>query len=426
MFNLKNAYFLNSIWLIIDKFAMLAGGLIVSTIVARYLGPEQLGKISLGVSMSLLCLSISHWGASYTIFNTAANKPVRSYLYIRDTFYHRLCLYVLAWLLSSVYLFYSLSSDDALFVSVVCISNIFLALDIYQFHLNGSLQSKVNAKASLAAKLTSISIRILLVVVGTNLWWFVLPIAIEGAILFYRKSTYFKNKYSHIKYRKDKSISLYYFKNGLPYLISSFLIVVYTKVNEIFLNQFMSFNELGIYSASLLLGGAWIFLPSSIGTSLFSKALNSGYRKDYSIAYFATIIVSIPIIIIYCIFPEMITNIVFGEEYQRVSEILPYMCIASLFSLLGFFNNRHIATTTKGGKFLLNKTICLAIASILTSYVMVSSFGLIGVALSYMFVELINLTLLNYFNRVAKVELVHYGIFKIKTNTLQLINIFKS
>lgn len=62
----NNKYFKNSLWLIIDKLFLLLGGLIVTTMVARYLGPEQLGKLSYGITLSFLCAIISQWGASFS------------------------------------------------------------------------------------------------------------------------------------------------------------------------------------------------------------------------------------------------------------------------------------------------------------------------------------------------------------------------
>ncbi|MGF1756286.1 hypothetical protein L4C33_22210, partial [Vibrio makurazakiensis] len=92
---IKNKLISNSLWLIVDKCFLLIGGLIVTAMVARYLGPEQLGKISFGVTLSVLCTIISQWGASYTIFNMSSKNEIKTLVTISATFLPRLLFYIL-------------------------------------------------------------------------------------------------------------------------------------------------------------------------------------------------------------------------------------------------------------------------------------------------------------------------------------------
>lgn len=71
-----NKYIVNSIWLMLDKVLVLGGGLLVFILVSNYLGPEELGKITFGVALSALPITLSQWGSNFTIFNTTIEKNV--------------------------------------------------------------------------------------------------------------------------------------------------------------------------------------------------------------------------------------------------------------------------------------------------------------------------------------------------------------
>ncbi|MCR9612790.1 oligosaccharide flippase family protein, partial [Vibrio alginolyticus] len=327
---LKNKLFKNSAWLILDKFYVLFCGLIVSTIVARHLGPEELGVLNFGITLSMICVAISQWGASFIIFNTASRDEVLAVKYIKDTYFIRLALYLFTCLILYSYLSITLEQSKALMITLICLSNIFLGLDIYQFYFNGCLSSKTNAKAGMIAKSITMIIRLSFVSLGLGLEWFIIPLIVEGAIIVWKKHRELPVfLVEHELENKTKE----YIRKGTPFLISTFFVVVYTKSNEILLQEFSTFKDIGLYSAGMLLANAWAFIPMAIGTSVLSEAIKNRNTEQFSFCYFIVFMVSVLPIVLMILFSEEIVDIVFGEEYLGVTRILPILSISSLFGV---------------------------------------------------------------------------------------------
>lgn len=408
----KSKYILNSMWLIIDKLFLLVGGLLVSILVVRYLGPENYGRLTYGLTLSILCTTISQWGASYTIFNTATKDRNKTVNYIVHSYWFRTAAYILTWLIISLFLFLTLEKNDAYFISLVCFSNIFLALDIYQYYFNGTLNSKVNAIVSMKSKVVTIVIRLILVFYSFELFYFIIPVLIEGLIVIVSKWRRFKEilkerDYSNLDCGKE------YILFGMPFLISNVLVFGYTKINEILLQNLVSFIDLGLYNAGFLIANAWTFLPLSIGTSLITKALRENDISNYSFTYFVMFMVSLPLLVFIGFFSLDIVSISFGSEYLDIGHYLLIMSISAFLGTLGFLNNRHIASLPGGGKYLSKKIAFTTLLSLLTSFWAVSNYGIEGAVFNLFFVEVFSLTLGNYLYKGNLMFKVHLNVFNL-------------
>lgn len=80
-------------------------------------------------------------------------------------------------------------------------------------------------------------------------------------------------------------------------------------------------------------------------------------------------------------------------KFQRY---LPYYLYLLFFSILGIINARFISYKS-GYKYLLYKTLLLAIVSIPLSYFLITSYGIVGAATSILIMEILSCTIFNYF-----------------------------
>jgi O-antigen/teichoic acid export membrane protein len=394
----KNAQIRNILWMFIDKAFLLVGSFIVSVMVARYLGPEKLGFISYGLALGALAISIAQWGANYTIFDTAAKKEKRSSNYIISTEWLRLCIYVVVYLLLNIWLFFygKYNKNDYILISSVLLSQVFLALDVYQFHYNAILKSRINATSSMVAKLISMSMRLYFAINQMHVFYFIIPFYIEGAIIYFLR----RRALGVIEYSKYKKYSMHYFNIGLPLVVTGVCVVIYTKINEVMIGNLVSYQALGIYSIAVTINYAWTFFPTSIGISLLSKPLQEKNKKmkeyGFSFVTMISLVCSIPMIICAYLFPEQIIRYTFGVAYGDAKDVLFIISLASLLGLLGFLTNRMINSELGGSKFLLKKVIASSALMIPISYIFVSKWGLQGAAYSFLIAELFNLTFFNY------------------------------
>jgi O-antigen/teichoic acid export membrane protein len=396
---IKNAQIRNILWMFVDKAFLLVGSFVVSVMVARYLGPEQLGLISYGVALGALVIAISQWGANYTIFNTAAKNPKRSAGYIINTEKVRLILYISCYIILNIWLYFfgEYSNSEFKLVSLVILSQIFLGMDIYQYHYNAQLKSKINAKSSIIAKLVSMTLRVVFIYSEYGAIFFVIPFFIEGYIIYKLRKHHIRQdgENFNVKYKRQ------YFHLGLPLVATGVCIAIYTKMYEVMLANLVSYKAVGIYSVAFAINTAWTFIPLSIGISLISKPMREKSDKNMMIGYsFVTLVVllsSLPMLLLTYIIPEKIIYFTFGEQYLESANVLFLLALGTMLSTLVFITNRMINSIIGGSKYIFKKVLISSIIMAFVCYLLVLNYGVYGAGLGFVISELINLTLLNYF-----------------------------
>ncbi|MGF1879345.1 oligosaccharide flippase family protein [Photobacterium frigidiphilum] len=402
---------LNSIWLIFDKCFILLGGLITTLIVARYLKPEDMGLINYAVLIAGFCSVVSQWGAKFTIFESSARKSKKTGNYVSKTIIPRVMLYLFVWMLFSIYIYITENREDTLFVSVLSLSMIFLALDIYQYFFDGSLLSKYNTFATFAGRLFSIFSRLSLVYFEFSLWYFLIPLALEGVIILLIKFLVFNIKLEIGKSQDtdtNKDV-IEYFKNGTPIVIFSFFSLFYDKLNMILIKEYLSFSDVAIFTMAKTLSMAWTFLPLSFATSIITKELSLLNGVYLSKAYRMIFFTSVPAILVTYFYSGLIINITLGDGYYEAKDYLFWLCVLAMFSCVNITTNRVIASKNVNGKsFLIKKSFILSILSVFFGVILIGKYGIDGALINasiIMFVDLIVLNVLHdakYFKDVLR------------------------
>jgi O-antigen/teichoic acid export membrane protein len=415
---IKNDQIKNILWMFVDKSFLLVGNFIVSVMVARYLGPDQLGLISFGLAIGTFVLTISQWGASYSIFNITPINENRARLFIIFTGKIRFIIYIFSMLIVQLLIFFIFEYEvnDFFIISLMVLSQIFLALDIYQYHYNALLKSKINAKSAIYAKIIALIFRVFFIFIDANLYSFVLVFFIEGFLVYYIRKVALENSNREYKRKYIKEISKKYFKSGFPLMISGVCIVIYTKCNEVILGYLSSYDSVGIYSVALNLNYAWSFIPMSIGVSLLSQPLKDKLieekKNGFSFVTFSVLTSCIPILLVSYFFSDNIVNYTYGSEYEIAKEILFIMSVGCMFGVLGFLTNRMIASVDNGNVFLLKKVIVSSFVITILNFFLIKKYGIFGAAYGFLIAEFLNLTLCNYLFKNGYIFHIHIRMIK--------------
>ncbi|EHK4783378.1 oligosaccharide flippase family protein [Vibrio parahaemolyticus] len=399
-----NRYIINSIWLMLDKVLVLGGGLLVFILVSNYLGPEELGKITFGVALSALPITLSQWGSNFTIFNATIEKERRALAFIKSTELLRASIYIISSILLLFILSFTKYSSDVLVLGCVIISHIFVGLDIYQYYFNAKLQSKVNATSNFISKLFAMLTRVIFVFSSVSPKLFFIPYLINNFLCYLlRKNKMDKGDNVPV----NKRYALHFIQSGKLFLFSSLLTLAYTKANDIILTATTSYSNLAIYNVALTLSFAWTFIPLSIGTSYLTRAIETKIDDDFVNLHRYMLISSLPILIGLYFLSDFIVELLFDESYSSAKEILFILSISSFLSTLNVVNNRIIGAFN-GDKYLTKKIIICSIISVGISFIFIDSFGLIGAAYASLFSELLSLTIGNYFFKNKSILNYHF------------------
>ena len=212
----------------------------------------------------------------------------------------------------------------------------------------------------------------------------VIVAVIIGLAIFFIKFRYVLKE----KLVFDKPLIKNIFLFALPVFIIGVANTAITYVDTLSITYFRSLQEVGYYQAAIPTAFIITYLSSSLTTVLFPAVSDMWIRKRYhyistsisSIVKF-TLILIVPVILVFISFPDIVLTILFGAEYIPASGALQILSIGVLFFSLGML----FTITLQGiGRPDLNaKLIGLAaIVNIILNIVLVPNHGIIGAASS--------------------------------------------
>lgn len=391
----------NFLWMSFDKFITMLSGFAISVLTARHIGPENTGIIQYCISIGLLLIPLSQLGISNLVFDRASSNAVSARMLIFLTSKLRTAIFIL---LSLVVILIH-HDEDIVFIailSLILISNFFTCIDTLVNYYDSTLSSKVNMKATSVGTLMSQSFRLVLNFVTSNPILFAIPYVINTYIPYRIRVNRLRKEIGGKAYRssKEKRYNKYLLINGLPLAISSFSVVVYSKINSIMVGSTMNIENVGYFNIAHSLSAMWLFIPLSLVTSILARAFSykskSKKIKMIKMSYLLTLSIGIPLYLIVHMFSDEIVFYTYGDQFSPSADIISVLFISTIFSVIGTVSNRTIVNF-KGYRFLLGKSVFMGILSVPLSYILVNEFGLYGAAYSLLIIEVISSTFLNYF-----------------------------
>lgn len=393
--------FANSAWMMLEKFLGIFGVIFVNSYMAKYIGPENFGKLAFTTSIFVFVQTLSWFGAQNILFKRFSEN-IHSGIRLAITTQSMRCyIYILTSFCALLYLWFS--SDPLTFVFGIgnCIASYFMINDIYSIHNNSQLISVVNALTNIIGLFLALALRFILVFLEAEPYTMIFPIVILAMVPYILRKIYFyKNYKTNRTIKSKKRYNKYMLVTGGSLVLSSLSIVLYTQISNIFLAKFTSFSILGVYNVALTLGSAWGFINIALITSYFSK-IYAEKNKSVELYYlrqihWLVIIITLFVMIGLFLIGSWVVNTLYGVEFVDSIKLLPFIVLATMFSALGTISYRYMIKFN-GYKYLSIKMFLVSLLSIPLSYVFIRSYGVWGATLCFVLIELFSLTIANYF-----------------------------
>ena len=408
--------FSNSAWMVLEKFLGIFGLIFVNSYMAKYIGPENFGKLAFTTSIFIFVQTLSWFGAQNILFKRFSENVQSGIRLAIFTQAMRNYIYLIASVCALTYLWFS--SDRLTFIFGVgnCIASYFLINDIFTIHYNSQLISIVIALTNLLGLILALVLRFLLVFFEADAYTMIYPIIVLAIIPYFLRKIYFYKKNKKNKSLKNKRrYNKYMFVTGGSLVLSTLSITLYTQISNIFLVKFSSFSDLGIYNVALALGSASGFINGALITSYFSKIYgtkNESQEVKYlKQIHWIVIMVTFFILLGTLLFGSLFIQILYGIAFIEAAKLLPYIVIATMLSALGTISYRYMIKFN-AYKYLSIKMFLVALFSVPLSYVLIRTYGVSGAALCFVITEFFSLTIANYFFRAGLVFKMHLLILK--------------
>lgn len=394
----------NSIWMMSEKLIAIFGLIFVTSFVAKYIGPENFGKLTFVGSIFAILQTLSLLGTENIIFQkTAKNRKIgENIIYaskrLRDYIYGSLSIITLGGL------YFYTDRLTFIFGLATCIAIYFAVHDVYSIYFNALLESKINAYCNVTALIISLSVRYLIVLFQLPIETLGIPIILLTLIPFLlRKYLYTKKKlsvgimlpYAIKRYRR------YTFAVGQKLLLYSLSVAIFTKTAQLFLGLESQF-DLGIYTVAMTLGNSFYFvllaIISSYFTGIYQEESLEKNQNNVAQLYMVVVVISLFVTLGLYLFGPWVVSVLYGIEFIRVTEILWLAGLVTLFSGLSTIAEKYLIKFN-AYDYLKRKTFILVFFNIVFTFLMVKSYGLYGGIYAILVTEILSLTLFNYFFR---------------------------
>ncbi len=336
---------LNSTWLISDKVTSMVISLFVTSLVARYFGPEKYGVYNYALSFITLFSAFSTLGLE----NLTVKSIIVKEYHEGTILFTSLVLRVIGGLILVILSYYAiriLEPDDKnvqLLVSIMSLTMVFKSIEVIDYWSQAYQKAKMMSIIKICTYIIISLMKICLVLFGGNLTQYAIVYSIDAIITgFALLLAYFHFRNDKTKWNFSFKYSVYILSQSWYLILSGLMVTLYMQMDKIMLGYMLNNKaSVGIYSIASQVSSLWYFIPIAIITSfkplIMTKKQQSDFEYKRILQVLYTIIAWIGIFfgIMITIFSRPLILLLFGPVYGSAADILSVSIWAGTFALLG-------------------------------------------------------------------------------------------
>jgi len=382
-------HFKNTGWLLVEKILRIIVGLFIGVWIIRYLGPKQFGNFSYALSFVGLFTVIATLGLDGIVIRELVKDESRRDELIGTAFLLKLmgAFGVLA-LLAIAVNFTSNDTSINTLVFIIASATIFQSFNVVDMYFQSKVLSKYVVYVNVTSLFLSSMVKIALILNEASLIAFAWVILFDsfvlaiGFIYFYIKNISTFNV-KHLKF--SKSIAFELLRDSWPLILSSIVISIYMKIDQVMIKEMMNAEAVGQYAAAVKLSEAWYFIPMVIASSLFPAIINAKKQSEelyyarlqklYDLMVWMAIVIALPMTFL----SDWLVELFYGGQYNQAGSVLMIHIWAGVFVFLGVASGKWLLTENLQIFSIINTTIG-AVVNILLNYILIGNIGIQGSA----------------------------------------------
>ena len=387
-------------WLFVEKVLTMAISFAVGVFVIRYLGSENFGKLSYGISFVTLFGSVATLGLTkITVRNivreeTASNEILGTVVLLRT-------LGAVLTMIVIIIAAFRLESDAQIRLIIVILSSQLLFTTVDNT-IELWFQSQVLAGKATIIKVAQViansSVRLVLIRQKLSLiafaWTMLAASAFKavGMIWIYTRQGKSVRDWKFNATRGKAMLS-----DSWPLIFSTLATTLYMKIDQVMLGKMAGIVAVGNYAAAVRFSEVWYFIPTAICSSVFPaiiRAKRRSRRQYYQklqqlFDFMSWIALTLAIVMSFIATPLIATLL--GAEYAEAGDILTLHIWSGIFVFLGVARALWLVEENMT-VFTSISTTCGAVANILLNLALIPVYGGKGAAIA----TLISYSISNY------------------------------
>ncbi|WP_175944714.1 oligosaccharide flippase family protein [Caballeronia sp. BCC1704] len=263
----------NIVWLGLERLTQIAVAIVISGLLARYLGPDAFGKWQYANTLLLVIAPIT-WvcGAEILVPTIVAKPPAETGAVLGSAFVLRMSVSVVALLLTWAWI--AVGGVDPLVGAMLAgLAVTMLFREPFIGVINAWLQSMTYSKPQLTASMFTAIAKAALVYLLVRMaarasgfgWLWALEAALIGAALVVY---YMRRHGGTLGWRFDRTLFRHFASAGTVFWLGLICMYLFLKLDRLMLAHRVSFAELGLYSAAQQLNENWIALALMLSQTI--------------------------------------------------------------------------------------------------------------------------------------------------------------
>lgn len=377
---------------------------ITTVYIARYLGVEGWGIISIALSITGIFGVLTDLGlSSLTVREVARNKSLAD-KYFANTIIIKIFLGFVTFgviALVSHLAGYSLEVKTVIYIITASVilgafTNVFYS--IFQAYEKMEYQSL----ATIISNVIMLILTLAVIHLGLSVVGYATVYVIVGIAGFIYIFLIYINNYSLPKFGIDVHFWKEVLKESLPFAISGVFVTIYFWIDSFMLSVMVGNDAVGIYNAAYRLIFVLLFIPSLFVTALFpvmsrhfesaKELLTLEYKKSFKYLF----IVAIFIFVYGLVFANEIILIIFGQKFylaitalQILIWVIPIIFLTSLFgNIMNAVNKQRLVTIVAAANALFNVVLNL---------ILIPKYSFMGASFATVLTELLGFILMFYY-----------------------------
>ncbi len=417
--------------------------LVLTLIVARYLGAANFGKLSFALGFVVLFSILTDFGAKILINREIARNKDKVNKYVSNVIILKVFLsIVMILVVGAAANILSYPSETIFLVYIAAFIFIFQSLgEPLNSAFRGFEVLQYSALPMIGQSLLKFLLAIGVVILGLGVKELLFAYLIAEILGFLMMLFYYHTKIHKFCLEWDYKFSKGIIKASIPFGVAALMMTLYDKIDITMLSKMVSNPDavIGWYSAAITLPYVFEFIPISIMSAVYSYASVS-YLKDISklkivyeklISYFFYF--TIPLCVGTVVLANKIIHLLYGNEYAPAIFALQILIWAVLlkFQMYAF----GIVLDSMNKEMLTMKAaIASLVANVGLNLILIPKYGFIGASIATVASEMIYFVICYaavsvYLERVPLIKLLYKPVFAsiimgVSVYYLNFINLF--
>lgn len=394
----------NAGWMVGEKIIQMMISLIVSLLVARYLGPSNYGLINYAASFTAFFASFCTLGITSLLVKELVDNPDDEGMVIGTTLVLRTISSVLS-AICIVSIVCVVDKDEPLTILVVALCSlglVFFVFNTFNYWFQRRLLSKYTVLATLTAYVVTAAYRLVLVFSGKSVVWFALATSIDYICIAVMLIWFYK-KNSGQRMRFSWSYGKALLSRSKHFILSGLMVAIYGQTDKMMLKHMLDLTETGFYSTATAINNMWVFVLAAIVDSLYPSIMEAHKSGDEELfqnknrqLYAIVFYVSIAVAILFNIFAELVIWILYGKAYMPSAMPLRIVSWYTAFSYLGVARNAWIVCKNKQ-QHLIKLYVAAAVSNVVLNWFLIPIWGASGAALASLAAQILTGLVLPFF-----------------------------